>query len=69
MLALGAIMQIISIVLSFDRFNPLLSAFSLAFTAISIASFTFYGYKIKNFLLIVFAVFFFAARVLFLLIA
>ena len=67
MLALGAIMQIISIVLSFGRFNPLLSAFSLALTAISMANFAFYGYKIKNFLLIVFAVSFFVARLLFLL--
>ena len=67
MLALGGIIQIISIVLSIDRYNPLLSAFSLTLTAISMVFFAYYGYPIKNFLLILFALSFFIARFLFLL--
>jgi len=67
MLALGGIIQIISIVLGIDRYNPLLSAFSLTLTAISMACFAYYGYQIKNFLFILFALSFFIARFLFLL--
>ena len=67
MLALGGIMQIISIFIGIDRYNPLLSAFSLTLTAISMACFAYYGYQIKNFLLILFALSFFIARFLFLL--
>ena len=59
MLALGGIIQIISIVLGIDQYNLLLSAFSLTLTAIGMACFAFYGYKIKNFFLIVFALLFF----------
>ena len=67
MLALGGIIQILSIVLGFDPYNLLLSAFSLTLTAIGMACFAFYGYKIKNFFLIVFALLFFVARFLYLL--
>jgi len=67
MLALGGIIHIISILLGIDRYNPLLSAFSLTLTAISMACFAYYGYRIKNFLLILFAMLFFIARFLLLL--
>ena len=66
-LALGAIIQIISILVSTDPYNPLLSAFSLITMAISMACFAYYGYQIKNFLLILFAISFFIARILYLL--
>ena len=66
-LALGAIIQIISILLSSDPYDLLLSAFSLTATAISMANFAYYGYKIKNFFLILFSLSFFIARLLFLL--
>lgn len=66
-LALGAIIQILSILLSFDPYNLLLSAFSLTLTAISMACFAYYGYQIKNFLLIIFALLFFTACILYLL--
>jgi len=64
-LALGATVQIISILVSTDPYNPLLSAFSLITTAISMACFAYYGYQIKNFLLILFAPSFFVAQILF----
>jgi len=67
-LALGAIIQIISIVVGIDQYNLLISAFSLTTTAISMAFFAYYGYMIKNFFLVLFAFSFFIARLLFLLI-
>jgi len=67
MLALGGIMHVIAILIGMDQYNPLISAFSLTFTAISMACFAYYGYRIKNFLLIAFALSFFIARLLFLL--
>ena len=66
-LTLGAITQIISILLGISRYNLLLSTFSLIITAISMACFAYYGYQIKNYLLILFALSFFIARLLFLL--
>ncbi|MFX1499115.1 MAG: hypothetical protein ACFFBH_16485 [Promethearchaeota archaeon] len=67
-LALGAIIQIISIVVGIDQYNLLISVFSLTTTAISMAFFAYYGYIIKNFFLVLFALSFFIARLLFLLI-
>jgi len=46
-LALGATIQIISILVSNDPYNPLLIGISLTLTAISMASFAYYGYQIK----------------------
>ena len=66
-LALGAIIQIISILLSSDPYDLLLSAFSITTTAISMAFFAYYGYKIKNFFHILFSLSFFIARILFIL--
>ena len=67
-LAIGAIIQIISIVVGIDQYNLLIAAFSLTTTAISMAFFAYYGYKIKNFFFVLFALLFFIARLLFLLI-
>ena len=64
-LALGAIIQIISIIIGFDQYNLVISAFSLIMTAISIALFANYGYMIKNFFLVSFALSFFIARLFF----
>jgi predicted neutral ceramidase superfamily lipid hydrolase len=66
-LALGAVMQIISILLGFDADYLLLSAFSLATTAFSMAFFAYYGYKIKNYFIFLFSLSFFMARLLYLL--
>jgi hypothetical protein len=66
--ALGAIIQIFSISIGIDQYNLLMSAISLAVTAISMVLFAYYGYRIKNFFLILFALSFFIARLLLLLI-
>lgn len=66
-LALGAIIQILSIVVGFDLYNPLISVFFLTTTAISMACFFYYGCRIKNILLILFALSFFIGRLLYLL--
>jgi hypothetical protein len=66
-LALGATIQIIAILLSFDLYDPLLSVLFLTTTAISMACFTYYGYQIKNILLILFPILFFITRLLYVL--
>jgi hypothetical protein len=66
-LALGAILQIISTILGIDPSDPLLSILSLTITAFSLALFAYYGYQIKNVLLVLFALSFFIARLLYLL--
>ena len=64
-LALGAIVQIIAVLVGSDPYNSLFTAASLTLTAISMASFAYYGYQIKNFLLILFPLLFFIGRLLF----
>ncbi|MFW9897230.1 MAG: hypothetical protein ACFFD7_15615 [Candidatus Thorarchaeota archaeon] len=64
-LALGAVIQIVSVVIGFGQYGSMLSVFSLILTAISIAFFTYYGYQVKNLLFIVFAISFFIARALY----
>ena len=66
-LALGAIIQIVSILISIDPNDPLLSVLSLTLTAISMACYVYYSYQIKNLLLILFAASFFVGRLLYLL--
>lgn len=66
-LALGASIQIAAVILSFDLYNPILTIILLTLTAISMACYAFYGYKIRNFVLILFSLSFFVARLLYLL--
>ena len=63
-LALGAFIIIISIVLGYDLFNLLLLTIFLTTAAISMAFFAYYGYKIKNLFLILFALSFIIAHLL-----
>ncbi|MFX1524281.1 MAG: hypothetical protein ACFFCC_12295 [Promethearchaeota archaeon] len=65
LLVLGAVIQILSIVIGFNQYGSMLSMLSLILTAISMAFFAYYGYQVKNFLFILFAVSFFVARVLY----
>ncbi len=67
MLALGGILQIIAVLIGIHQYDPLLSAFSLSFTAISMACFAYFGYRIKNIYIILFTISFFIARLLYLL--
>ncbi|MHA2127640.1 MAG: hypothetical protein ACXABO_21490 [Promethearchaeota archaeon] len=66
-LALGAIIQIISILIGIDQYDLLISVISLIITVISMAFFAYYAYKIKNFFLILFSLSFLIARILYLL--
>ena len=66
-IALGAIAQIVSIGLSIDPSNQLLSVITLTFTTISMACFAYYGYNLRKYFLILFALLFFVAHVLLLL--
>jgi hypothetical protein len=61
---LGAIIQIIAIILSFDLYNTTLLVLFLITTAISMTCIAYYGYQIKNFLLVLFALSFFITRLL-----
>lgn len=64
-LALGAIIEIISILLTVDPYNLLVFTFSLITTAFSMAFFAYYGYKIKNYFIILFSLSFIVARLLY----
>jgi hypothetical protein len=60
-LALGAILAIISILLTFDPYQLLIATFSLTATAFSMAFFAYYGYKLKNYFILLFSLSFIIA--------
>lgn len=64
-LALGAVIQILSVIIGFNQYGSVLAVFSLILTVISMGFFAYYGYQVKNILFIAFAVSFFVAHLLY----